>query len=108
MLCAKQGSLCSVATFAFAGTELGLLQGPDGPFESLGVREEAFYRSFSAKTQDLHKRWIDAAIREPYMAARAYLQGDYHYLLEELREILGLVNEQSYREFVSASAAALG
>ncbi len=93
---------------AFAGTELGLLQGPDGPFESLGVREEAFYRSFSAKTQDLHERWIDAAIREPYMAARAYLQGDYHYLLEELREILGLVNEQSYREFVSASAAALG
>lgn len=87
----------------FAGSELGLMSGPDGPFESLGAREEEFYREFVSRTRDLRERWMAKAMREPYVAARAYLDGG-HTELAALRSDLAEVNEASYREFTALAA----
>lgn len=80
----------------FLGSELGKSHDGLSAFEVLGAREEAFYQAFVERTSALRERWVDAAMREPYVAAKAFLGGDdtefvaLHAQMED-------VNERSYR-----------
>ena len=83
----------------FAGSELGMGRAETAAFEPMDAREETFYHEFCTRTQDLRGRWVAAAIREPYEAARAHVSGDAS-ALEAVRRELADVNEQSFRQFV--------
>ncbi len=83
----------------FAGSELGRGRAEAAAFEPMDAREETFYHEFCSRTQDLRGRWVAAAIREPYEAARAHVSGDAS-ALEAVRRELADVNEQSFRQFV--------
>lgn len=82
----------------FAGSELGRALGRPTAFEPMAQREERFLHEFTAQTRDLRDRWVTAAIREPFAAARAHLSGDTTDLAA-LRQELAQINDQSYRWF---------
>ena len=68
-------------------------------FQRMTPAEEAFYQHFSVATEDLTRAWTEAAIAEPYAAARAFLTGD-GTRLAELRRALHTIDERSFELFM--------
>lgn len=66
--------------------------------ESLAPDAERFYRRLSDRAMGLRERWLKAALREPYLAACAWLDGDSSEL-DALRAELATVNRLSYEAF---------
>ena len=65
---------------------------------------ESFYQRLSQATEKLTRTWTQAAIDEPYAAAKAYLSGDDTRLVA-LRATLHEVNEQSFERFMREAEA---
>ncbi len=83
----------------FPGCALAQESTDTAGFQSLGAREEAFYRQFAAQTAELTRAWTQAAVAEPYALAIAHLSGE-EGRLTELRNVHDEINEQSYQLFL--------
>ena len=73
-------------------------------FESLPTEAGRFYRRFHERTTELRARWVRAALREPYVTARAWLDGDPSER-DALRAELATVNRLSYEAFCACDKA---
>ncbi len=76
-------------------------------FESLAPDAEFFYRRFAERTDALRVRWLRAALREPHVAARAWLDGNTSER-DALRAELADVNRLSYEAYADLCAQARG
>ena len=79
----------------FDGCELAKQSGRGAGFEPMSPEAETFYSQFVRASEGLQKRWVAAAVAEPYLASCALLDRSPNEL-QKLREELARINDCSY------------
>ena len=79
----------------FDGCELAKQSGRGAGFEPMSPEAETFYSQFVRASEGLQKRWVVAAVAEPYLASCALLDRSPNEL-QKSREELARINDCSY------------